>query len=265
MRKQSSLIVVGVAVLATAAGTSCRREAAQTEPARTTTEQGTSVAPPAKEAAERDAALVRAVNAVPGPANIYADDQKLFSDLEYKTITPYKEILDNEVTFKLEMPGVASPEPVAREQELLMDGRHYTVVALPNADDKKPADLRVLADEITPPDQGKAKVRVVNATPSENNLDVLIPGQKDPIITDVGAKDVAGYKEIDPVAGKLVFRDDKSKAMVAEVPATLEAGKLYTVFVMGKKGASGKAEALMVQDELTPSGDSAAAAPAKKY
>jgi hypothetical protein len=252
MAKHPSFLMLGVAVLATAAGTSCRREAAQTEPARTTTEQGTTTAPPASAAAERDSALVRAVNAVPTqPADIYADDQKLFSNLEYKTVTPYKEIQDNEVTFRL-VRGAAAPtgDATDTEQEMLMDGRHYTVVALPNADATKPAHIRVLADEITPPDAGKVKVRVVNATQAPNDMDVMVPGKKDPIITDVGSADVAGYKEIDPVAGKLVFRDDKLKTVVAEVPANLEAGKLYTVFVLGKTTTAGKAEAMMVQDEL---------------
>jgi hypothetical protein len=274
MAKNPSFVVVAVAALATAAGMSCSREAKQTEAARTTTEQGTSVAPPAKEAAERDAALVRAVNAAPQTTDIYADDLKLFSNLEYKTVTPYKEIRDNEVTFKLEAPGsTTASDPMARNQEMLMDGRHYTVVALPNADQKKPADLRVLSDELVPPDPGKVKVRVVNATRMENDMDVMVPGKKDPVITDVGTNDVAGYKEIDPVAGKLIFRDDKRKTVVAEVPATLESGKLYTVFVIGngKAGAAGKAEAVMVQDELTPAapGMSTApgtpASPAKKY
>jgi hypothetical protein len=252
MTKQPSIIAtIGVASLALIVGSSCRREAAQTEPAKTTTEGGTTTAPPAKEAAERDAALVRAVNAISGQASadIYADDMKAFSGLAYKEITPYKELRDNEVTFKVELAG--NPEPADQEQELLMDGRHYTVFAMPGADKNERANLKVLADELVPPDPGKAKVRVVNASPTASNVDVMVAGQQDPLISGVGAQDHTGYKEIDPVMGKITLRDDQKK-QVANVDATLEAGKLYTVIVVGKTAGTPKAEAIVVQDEVAP-------------
>jgi hypothetical protein len=251
MRKQASfLVTVGLAVLATFAGPSCRREASQTEPAKTTTEGGTTTAPPAKEVAERDMALVRAVNAIPGAgqADIYADDLKAFTNLEYKTVTPYKELRDNEVTFKVQLTG--NPEPTDQEQEMLMDGHHYTVFAMPG-DKEKPAELKVLADELVPPEAGKIKVRVVNASADAGNVDVMVAGQKEPVISGVGMKDHTGYKEISPVEGKITLRDDQKKRVVAEVPASMESGKLYTVIVLGKTAGSPKAEAFVVQDELT--------------
>jgi hypothetical protein len=267
MRKQPSLIAtVGVASLALIVGSSCRREAAQTEPAKTTTEGGTTTAPPAKEAAQRDAALVRAVNAIPAPApaDIYADDLKAFSDVKYKEITPYKELQDNEVTFKVELAG--NPQASDQEREILMDGRHYTVFAMPGAKKDDPAALRVLADELVPPDPGKSKVRVVNTSPDAPNMDLMIAGQKDPVISGVGRQDSTGYKEIVPVMGKITLRDDQ-KQVVANVDATMEPGKLYTVIVVGKTTGTPKAEAFVVQDELAPAKESTTGAvpPPQKY
>ena len=267
MRKQPSIIAtVGVASLALIVGSSCRREAAQTEPAKTTTEGGTTTAPPSKEVAERDAALVRVVNAIPAQApDIYADDLKAFSGVQYKEITPYKELRDNEVTFKVQLAG--SPEAADQEQELLMDGRHYTVFAMPGAKKDDPANLKVLADELVAPDPGKAKVRVVNTSPDAPNVDLMVAGQKDPVVSGVGSQDHTGYKEIDPLMGKITLRDDQKKQVIANVDTTMESGKLYTVIVVGKTAGAPKAEAFVVQDELAPKKEPATgtATPPQKY
>jgi hypothetical protein len=252
MRHPSS-IVVGAAALAVLAGASCRREASQTEPARTTTEGGTTTAPASKDAAERDMTLVRAVNAVPAPApaDVYADEMKVFEGVAYKEVTPYKELQDNDVTFKLQL-GDPPGQSVDEEKEMLLDGRHYTVMAMPGGRNQAPT-LKVLADEITPPELGKVKIRVVNASPDDRDVAVVVSSQKDPIITGVGSADNTSYKEIEPYTGKLILRDEEKNAVVAEVPASLEAGKLYTVIVLGRTAGTPKAEALMVQDELAPS------------
>lgn len=248
--RNKQLLAAGVALLATIAWSSCRSEANRTEPVRTTTEGGATTAPPASAVAERDASLVRVVQAIPAqtPADVYADDMKAFPNLDYKTVTPYQEMRDNEVTFKVELAG-QTPPPADKENELLMDGRHYTVVAMPGEKDQ-PAHLKVLSDEITPPEAGKAKVRVVNASPDAGKVDVMIPGDRDPVMSGIGMNDESGYKEIDPVAGKILVRDEARKRVVAEVAGPLEAGKIYTVVVMGRKVGTPKAEAVMIKDEL---------------
>ncbi len=55
-------------------------------------------------------------------------------------------------------------------------GSHYTVVALP---DSKKAILKVLSDNLTPPSEGKAKVRVINAAPDAGDVDIFGPDKKD--------------------------------------------------------------------------------------
>ena len=65
-----------------------------------------------------------------GGADVYADDNKAFSAVEYKTVTPYAFIADNQVTFRLRAAGQLG-EPLAENRELLMDGSRYTIVAIP--------------------------------------------------------------------------------------------------------------------------------------
>ncbi len=67
----------------------CSKESSQTQPVTTKTENATTTAPPAKEAKQHDKALVRVVNAVPGGPtfDIYADNQKVFDSVSFKTVT----------------------------------------------------------------------------------------------------------------------------------------------------------------------------------
>jgi uncharacterized lipoprotein len=55
----------------------CSSEPKQTQPVTTKTDNGNSTAPPAREVEQRDKALVRVINTVPGnvSVDVFADDQ----------------------------------------------------------------------------------------------------------------------------------------------------------------------------------------------
>jgi hypothetical protein len=260
MGKQTSSAFAALVPLVAAAAlvlSACSREADRTEVAKTTTEEGTQAAPPATVAAERDAALVRAVNAIPqGKAAVLADETTAFPDLDYKTVTPYKELRDTQVTFKLQRDGQPAAEPADENLEMLLDGRHYTVVAMPGADEGERPQIKVLSDELVPPEQGKAKVRVVNASPDVGEVDVAVAGVKEPLISGLNPTNESDYRDVGPVSGKLIVRgsgQDGKGQVVAEAPtASIESGKIYTIFVMGRTKGSPRAEAVVVEDELVP-------------
>ena len=87
MNNRVKLALVITALLVAAA---CSSEPKQTQAVTTKTDSGTSTAPPAKEAKQRDNALVRVINAVPGNISfdIFADDQKVFESVAFKNVTP---------------------------------------------------------------------------------------------------------------------------------------------------------------------------------
>jgi hypothetical protein len=210
---------------------------------------------------ERETSMVRVVNAIPGgqPADVWAGDAKTFSAVDYKTVTPYKEVRENLVTFKVQQGTEGTP--LAQNTETLADGKHYTLFALP--DEKGTgANLKVLADEMTPVEGSKARVRVVNASPGTKDVQVVIPGRKDPLVTGIGVAENSEYKEIDPVAGRLVVQGDEKKDVVAEVAnASFEPGKSYTLLVLGRAVGTGKAEAMLIPDETRVSAPGAGASP----
>lgn len=221
-------------------------------PITSTTPAGQSAAPPSNDVAARDHALVRVVHAVPAvaPVDVYADDQRVFDGVEYKSVTPYREVPGERAAFVVRAAGAAAGEPLARNSEGLDDGDHYTVFAVP--DDKAGAELLVAKDEQSLPPSGKARLRVVNATPDGGDIDLVASGKKDPLVGGVNRETVSGYETIDPVSGTITVRPDgKQRALVTLRDVHFDAGKSYTVVVVGRTGAAAKLDAIVIQDEAS--------------
>ncbi|MDQ3252794.1 MAG: DUF4397 domain-containing protein, partial [Acidobacteriota bacterium] len=70
----------------------------QNQPVTTTTNTNgaanTTTAPPAGQVENRDNVLARVVHAIPGAGavDVFADNNKAFTNVAYKTVTPYREI-----------------------------------------------------------------------------------------------------------------------------------------------------------------------------
>ena len=163
-------------------------------------------------------------------------------------MTAYREVPDNRLMFRLRPGGQYMAEPLAEETQGLSAGKHYTVVILPGAKDK-PAAIRVLSDDLVPPSEGKAKVRVVNASPDAGKVAVFVGGRTSALVKGVAVETASDYSEIDPVQGTLEVRQDN--AVVASVPNTsIEPGTLYTVFLMGRMADHRGLEALVTADRV---------------
>src|SRR4029079_12858782 len=126
--------------------------------------------------------------------DVSGDDRTLFSAISYKKVTPYVEVKDNRVTFRL-FPA-AKDSAITDNSEMMSDGNRYTIVALP--DDKGGATMRILRDEVVP-DSGKSHISVINDAPGVKDADAALQGQKDPLCADVDYKSEAGYKDITPI------------------------------------------------------------------
>lgn len=219
-------------------------------PITTTTPEGQSAAPSSAEAAARDRALVRVVHAVPAgaPVDVYADDVRVFDAVEYKAVTPYREVPGERASFIVRPAGTPQSEPLAKNSEGLDDGEHYTVFAVP--DDGSGAELLVVKDQQSLPPSGKARLRVVNATGDGGDIDVVAAGRDEALVGGVNRETVSDYETIDPVAGTLTVRPDgKRQALVTLRDVTFDAGKSYTVVVVGRGGSSSRVEAIVIQDE----------------
>jgi len=228
----------------------CSTESGQKGAVTTRTDKGTSTAAPSADADNRDRALVRVVQAMPAvqSADVFADDSKVFPGVSYKEVTPYKEVKDDRLTFRVKRSNQDAAEPLAENSEMLGGGKHYTVVAFPAAEGDR-AELKVLSDNLTPPSEGKAKVRVIHAAANAGEVDVYTKGKKDAWFDGVNFRTETMYDEIDPMAATIEVRPDGKNTSLLTLPETrFEAGKIYTIIVMGR--GRGKLEGIVVEDQL---------------
>jgi hypothetical protein len=245
-------------LLATAAGCSSIGSE-QTGPVTTKTEAGTTTAPAsASEAASRKNALVRFVHAVPGlaPVDLYAGDGKAFDAAIYKYVTAYRELPSASAPFRLRLAGQETAEPLAEKSEGFGTGRYHTIVALPAGGSGlfskgEGAELRFIADEFEPPAAGKARVRVVNASPDLGEADVYAAGRAEALVKGAKTGAATAYAEAEPVGPGIEVRRAGENITTLAVPnLKIEAGGLYTIFIVGGTKGTSKLEAFVVEDRL---------------
>jgi uncharacterized protein DUF4397 len=250
-------MIVAIALLFTAA---CATESERTEPVTTTTDKGTSSAPSAKEAEKRDKALVRVVQALPDFERVdaFVGDNKEFSNVTYKSVTPYKEVPDSQEQFAIKPAGQDSAGPLAQNREGLRGGDHYTAIAMP-ATDGKPT-LRVVGDNLKPPPSGKASVRIIQGSPEAGEVNVFLKDKANATFDGVNPQTVTFYKEVDPMTTTLEVRPQGKTDILLTVPnVTLEAGHLYTFVIVGK--GKEKFEAIKIDDRLAGAAGSPGSSP----
>ncbi len=280
MKRNLQVLTIACSTMLLAATIACN---SKTEQASTTKAGGnTSSAPSGEQAAQRNMALVRFVNAVPGEkADLWFGNSKAFSDVSYKDVTAYKELPGERRDFVFERAGAQpTTNSNVKNSEGLNDGAHYTVVALIDKDGHQ--KLNVINDDLSEPASNRSKVRIINA--SNEELDVLSPvdltkgtadrmrhpqnpGQHaanrndnnwDKWFTGVNSDSATTHKDVDPIATTLEVRRNASghrnraAAGAVQVPVDFAAGKIYSLVVTGG-GHGHPLEVIKVADELVGS------------
>lgn len=243
------------------------------QPTTTTSSTGqSSTAPSGQEAANQKAALVRFVNAVPGrSATLAFGDSNVFTDVAYKTVTPYKELPNERHDFKLLTGSNQHAQPAATNSEGLSKGQRYTVVA---SLDKNGRDkLQVITDNFSEPANGKAKIRLINASADE--VDAYTPEAANPntgtaermrhptamttaneqkLFSGVNADSSTSFKDVDAQNTNLDIRRSSSRnhrvTPGVRVPVDLAQNRMYTVVVTGGEGRY-PLSTMKIEDELT--------------
>lgn len=222
----------------------CSGERKDEQPVQTTTAGGKLVSESPEGADRKDMSLVRMINALPmtSGVEVSADDKSLFTNVDYKAVTPYIELKDNIARFRVK--SGKSDTTIASNNEMMMDGSRYTVVALPEKDGG--VRLRVLHDEIVP-DVGKVRLRVVHGIKGAGEIDVLMLNRKDAIFDNVNFASEAGYKELDPMDGTLIIRADGTNRQLFKKEMKFVAGHSYTIVLAGTSGQ--RVDAIIVDDQ----------------
>jgi hypothetical protein len=203
--------------------------------------------PPIADAASH-VALLRVVNAVPAePAtDVMIGDQIAFSQVAYGAVTPYREFTTEAVTFRLRPSVPDDASLMAETTERLNAGKHYTLLAMPN--DPGGASLALLVDEVAPPAEGKAALRLMNASPEPGKVDVDVRGSTQALVSGPAGSSASGFVDVAPLNGTLVVH--RSRAVLARVrDAHLESGRRYTLLLLGAaQSPAGGHEARLIDE-----------------
>jgi uncharacterized protein (DUF2141 family) len=207
---------------------------------------GKGTAPPAATAKQADQAMVRFINGTASSKDLFFGDVAVFTGVDERDVTAYKTLPAERRDFKLFQKDDKT-KPLATNSEGLTAGKHYTILAV--EDKKGNVSIDSVTDDLTPPEAGRAKVRVINLAPGAEKID-LYAGEKSPLISGAGLDHPTDYKDVDPAKAELTVRHGMSKKNSAPVKdITLEPGKLYTILVFQDKG--GKLKVKTVKDEFT--------------
>jgi hypothetical protein len=179
--------------------------------------------------------MVRFVNGTTEKKDVSFGELTAFDGVGDRDITEYKELPAERREFKLMTHGGAK-EALATDSEGLSAGKHYTLLAVTERDGKNV--LHNIDDDLTPPDAGKAKVRVINLARGMSKIDLYGNAGKDSIVTGASLNSPTDYKTVDPAETELSVRNGASKRNAVPIKdIDLKSGKLYTILVFqDKKG-----------------------------
>jgi hypothetical protein len=242
-----------IALLATALMTSaCDQTETSSAKITSSSPAGTSTAPSSDAAKQRDNALVRVVQAVPSGTtfDLFAGDLLLFDGLGFKTVTPYRAVDGKRYAFALRPAGMTQAKPLSSNTEDLKDGDFYTAIAMPG--DGHGPQLRVVNDHLDSPASGKARLRVVHAGTDAGKIDVRSGDASAALFDNLDYQSVSDYRDVAPMNGQMQIVSAGQSAPVATMTAHLEAGRFYTLVIVGNAAAPNKVEAFLIEDALRP-------------
>lgn len=213
-------------------------------PLETKTSEGTvSEAPAGATAARKDQALVRFMNADPAPTGkeLWAGDTRIFSGVEFKALTPYQEIPSQATQFRLlETSGAKNVDAV---HDQIFAGRSYTYVAMPGK--KGVSSLAAISDDLGPPKNGKARVRVINASLDMDHLALHMSGSSKKIGSTVRTGASSDFTDLEPGTYEIRIAERAPVARLSNL--SVQADKFYTFVVVGQNADP---EVIRVEERL---------------
>jgi hypothetical protein len=216
-----------------------------------------------------DLTMVRFVHAAPNAPDLTVstgDQGSMFSQVSFKDVTPYREIEENRPEFKAMAANQPASEPLAKNAEMVLDGKYYTVVAVPS-DDGKGVELETLRDDGDKGDATKARVRFVHAAPRAGDIDVIVNNDQEPFFDDIAFGGDPNYKEVMPGTAMIQVRAGKANTVLLRMSEMqFAAGESVTIVLTHPSASSDKIEAIRITDQdravptMDPRGDTTAPA-----
>jgi hypothetical protein len=174
---------------------------------------------------------LRFIHASPdAPAvNIMVDGRIAFPHLTYGRVTHY--IMLESDTYNVKVVSADRSQTVVIDADLSLESdKRYTVMAVGELANIEPL---VLEDDTETPEWGKAKVRVVHASPDAPAVDVTVK-DGDTLFSNVSFKDATDFQPVDAGTYNLEVGGTGGGDVVLTIPwASLSSGSATTLVVLG--------------------------------
>jgi hypothetical protein len=147
----------------------------------------------------------------------------------YGALSPYQRVDAGRYTVSMRKPGAPADSPAILSTSLNVQAdKVYTVAGIgPN----KSVALKVLVDDVAPPSQGKARIRVVQASSAVPKVDVSTSDGLE-IAKDAAFPSTTAYTEVPAKQWTLTVTPVGGSAQAVEKPLDVTAGAIYTVLVL---------------------------------
>lgn len=184
--------------------------------------------------AQGDAAVtnstIRFVHAVPDTPNVdvLLDGQPSVKGLGFGKYTEYATVPPGDHQLQVVPSGQSGAQPLVDQQISLDEGSAYIVTVLGQVGDISAKVNEVNLDALDP---GKARVRLIHASPDAGKVDVQSNGG-DKLFEGVDFKSDTEYKTIDAGSYQLAFLGDND-AQVATASLEAQPGRVYDLVAVG--------------------------------
>jgi hypothetical protein len=173
---------------------------------------------------------VRVAHLSPDAPNVdvYVNGNKTLSNVPFKAVSDYLSVPAGEYRFEVRAAGsAANSAAVIDAKATLESGKDYTVAATNLLASIKPL---VLTDDNAAPAAGKAKVKVVHASPDAPAVDVAVKGGP-VLVSNLAFGNASQTLTVDAATYDLEVRAAGTSTVALALNGTkLDAGKVYTVF-----------------------------------
>ncbi len=209
------------------------------------TTTGTALAQPEQEAQVR---IIHTVFDAPA-VDVYLNGNKMVGGLEYKGISPRVAISGGPYNIKVTPAGKS--EALIQTDLTLKNGENYSLVAIGKLDSMS---LKALTDDLSPLEVGKTRLRLVHTSPDTPAVDVVANNSM-LLVPNLGFAEASSYIPLNAMSVDVEVRPSGTTRASLTVPSlTLEAGKAYTVYVVGTSSGTPALSALPVADTVTLAG-----------
>lgn len=179
--------------------------------------------------------------------DVYVNDDPVdeLTGLSYKSVSSYQSLPEGTQNVKVYAAGETS-EPVIETDVDLRGGSAYTVGAVGLVEGDS-LTAQVYEDDNSLPGTGDTKLRAVHTVPDVAAVDI-VPSGGDPLFTALGFPNSTSYAEVPADSYTLEVNAAGTDLSAFTIPeATLAAGSVYSVFVVGE-AENGSLEVIATED-----------------